>query len=140
MTNTLVIGIGSYYGKDSIAFEVLDSLQTQLPGRNDIVFFTSNAPQELLVLVEQHKNQNIKNLIILDALEPAQAVRDITQLTLNELQNTGTALSDHYVSLYEVLKILQILYFPGLKIKIVGLSSTITLQSITQLKEIILSV
>ncbi len=140
MTNTVVIGIGSYYGRDNIAFEVLNRLQKQLSSQADIVFFTSNAPQEILVLIEQHKNQNIKNLIILDALDPAQAVSEITLLTLDKLQNTRTALSDHYVSLYEVLKMLQILYFPGLNIKIVGLSSTITPQSITQLKEIILGV
>lgn len=121
MLKTLVVGIGSWYVDDSVGLEIVELLQQQLKDKHDIAFYTSNAPQEILVLIDQLKSERLKALVIIDVLESDTGLCDITQLKVDDLQFSVERTSDHYASLYEVLKIIQILYFPDIKTIIFGL-------------------
>jgi hydrogenase maturation protease len=118
---TLVVGIGSYYGDDTAGLEIIELLQQHFKDKTDIDFYTSNAPQEILILMNQFKCEQLKALVIIDVLESDNGLCDITQLKPDDLQLSVERTSDHYASLYEVLKIIQILYFPDININIFGL-------------------
>ncbi len=138
--NTLVIGLGSYYGHDVSGLEVIPVLKNRFLEHPQLYFYTTNNPQDILVLTEKLKQQSLKQLIILDALPENMPVCEITQYSHEQLQNISSAVSDHSVSLYEVLEMVKLLYFPELKITILGLPDRpvpqILQQSIALLKQL----
>ncbi len=142
--NTLVIGLGSYYGHDVSGIELITELENIFSEYSQLYFYTTNNPQDILVLTEKLKQQSIKQLIILDALPEHMPVCEITHYSHEQLQNISSAVSDHSANLYEVLEMVKLLYFPDLKINILGLPdrslSQVLQQSITLLKQLINSV
>ena len=144
MINTLVIGLGSYYGHDVSGLELIPALKNKFSQYPQLYFYITNNPQDILVLTEKLKQQNLKQLIILDALPENTPVCEITHYSHEQLQNISSAVSDHSVSLYEVLEMVKLLYFPDLKISILGLPdrpfSQILQQSVALLKQLAYSV
>ena len=136
--NTLVIGLGSYYGRDVSGLEIVQTLKNEFSEYPQLYFYPSNNPQEILVLTEKFRQHRLKKLIILDALPENSSVCEITQYSHEQLQNISSAVSDHSLSLYEVLEMVKQLYFPDLEITILGLPdrplSQILQQSIALLK------
>ena len=119
--NTLVIGLGSYYGHDVSGLEIVQALKNEFSEHPQLYFYPSNNPQEILLLTEKFRQQGLKQLIILDALPENTSVREITHYSHEQLQNISSAVSDHSLSLYEVLEMVKLLYFPTIKITILGL-------------------
>ncbi len=138
--NTLVIGLGSYYGHDVSGLELIPVLKNRFSEYPQLYFYTTNNPQDILVLTEKLKQQSLKQLIILDALPENSPVCEITHYSHEQQQNISSAVSDHSVSLYEVLEMVKLLYFPDLKISILGLPdrplSQILQQSVALLKQL----
>ncbi len=119
--NTLVIGLGSYYGLDVSGLELVPAIKNRFLEHPQLYFYTTNNPQDILVLTEKLKQQSLKQLIILDALPENTPVCEITHYSHEQLRNISSAVSDHSLSLYEVLEMVKLLYFPDLKITILGL-------------------
>ncbi len=118
---TLIIGMGSYYGHDVSGLELIKALEKNYSGYPHLKFYASNSPQEILLLTEKLKQHPVAQLIIFDALPETLSVCEITQYQLEDIQDSLSAISDHSSNLYEVLKMIRLLYFPQLKIIILGL-------------------
>ncbi|MDX2506913.1 MAG: hypothetical protein QNL62_20900 [Gammaproteobacteria bacterium] len=128
MAKTWIVGIGSFYANDHIGLDVTQYLEQQYQqtlAANDIYFFTTNAPHELLALMAVHKDKNIQRLYVIDALQETDCAENINLYSLEDLQAVRQKTSGHIAGLQESLQLIQCLYFPALSIRIIGIPVTL---------------
>ncbi|MDX1810356.1 MAG: hydrogenase maturation protease [Gammaproteobacteria bacterium] len=107
---TLVVGIGSPYGDDEIAWQVIDELASSNSFSAELAFMKSKANSNEWF----HDLQNYQQLIILDAVINQQSPGQVGVFAEQDLvtANNKTTLSSHGLSLAENIELarnLQIL-------------------------------